>query len=154
MILPLIFTLLLSLSVAAQNTDEMWNEVSRTVQAGDFEGYAAVYHPDAVLVNAISGDSYPISEALSGWKPGFDKTAAGKMEAKVIFRFSERLMSESTSHETGIFRYSYRNQGQEWKHAYIHFQALSVKKDGKWLMIMEYQQEAADEEAWNELNNY
>ena len=31
--------------------DAFWNEVSGTVAEGDFEGYAATYHPDAILVS-------------------------------------------------------------------------------------------------------
>ncbi|MGD2123925.1 MAG: hypothetical protein PVJ76_19395, partial [Gemmatimonadota bacterium] len=31
--------------------DAFWAEVSRTVAEGDFEGYAATYHEDAVLVS-------------------------------------------------------------------------------------------------------
>ena len=38
--------------------DAIWAEVSRTVVEGDFDGMAAVYHEDAVLVNSISGSSY------------------------------------------------------------------------------------------------
>lgn len=157
MLNKLIFTFVLTLSVHiglfAQTVDDMWEEVSRTVQSGDFEGYAAVYHPDAVLVNGISGDSYPISEALAGWKQGFDDTRSGNMEAKVAFQITERLLSETTAHDTGIFRYSFRNSGEEWKHSLVHFQALMVKKEGKWLMMMEYQQKAASQKIWDKLIN-
>jgi hypothetical protein len=66
-----------ALPVQAQVTAELdryWAEVSRTVAEGDFEGYSATYHPDAVLVSLGSGNSYPISRALAGWKNGFDQT--------------------------------------------------------------------------------
>lgn len=58
----------------AAGVDDYWAEVSRTVTEGDFEGYAALYHEDAVLVNGISGQSYPISDALAGWRQGFEDT--------------------------------------------------------------------------------
>jgi hypothetical protein len=41
-------------AVSAQTTSELdafWDEMSRTVEAGDFDGYSALYHPDAVLVS-------------------------------------------------------------------------------------------------------
>lgn len=135
----------------AQVTDELdayWDEVSRTVAEGDFEGYATLYHPDAVLVSLHSGNSFPIAEALAGWKQGFDDTAAGRAEAGVDFRITRRLHGGTTAHETGIFRYTFTPDGGESVVAPVHFEALLVKKDGQWLMVMEYQKEPATEDEW------
>lgn len=131
--------------------DAFWAEVSRTVAEGDFEGYAALYHEDAVLVNGISGESYPISDVLDGWKQGFLDTQDGKMSASVEFRFSKRIHGETTAHDTGIFCYTSQMEGEELQSAYVHFQGLLVKKDGKWLMTMEYQMAPATEEEWEAL---
>lgn len=135
----------------SQTSDELdayWAELSQTVEEGDFEAYAALYHPDAVLVSAFSGDSYPIAQALAGWKQGFDDTAAGRAEAGVDFRLTQRLNDETTAHETGIFRYTFTPEGGEATVAPVHFEAVLVKKDGEWLMLMEYQKEMATEEEW------
>jgi uncharacterized protein (TIGR02246 family) len=137
-------------SVVAQVTAELdayWAEGSRTVAEGDFEGYAKIYHPDAVLVVGGSG-SYPIATALAGWKQGFDDTREGNAEAGVEFRLTERLVGETTAHETGIFRYFLTPEEGEEQVALIHFEALLVKKDGRWLMLMEYQKGPATEEEW------
>ena len=131
--------------------DAYWAESSRTVREGDFEAYAASYHEDAVLVNGIRGTSYAISQALDGWKQGFDDTRDGNMTASVDFRFSERLISENTAHETGIFRYVAQMEGAEETVALIHFQSLTVKKEGRWLMMMEYQIAVATDAEWNAL---
>jgi len=128
--------------------DAYWAELSRTVEEGDFEGYAALYHPDAVLVSLGSGTSYPIAQALAGWKQGFDDTAAGRAEAGVDFRLTQRLNNGTTAHETGIFRYTFTPEGGETTVAPVHFEALLVKQDGKWLMLMEYQKDVATEEEW------
>lgn len=130
--------------------DAYWAEVSRTVNEGDFEGYAAAYHPDAVLVFASSQQSVPLQQALTGWQPGFESTAAGDMSASVVFRFSQRLVSETTAWEKGIFHYqSETDQGVSG--AMVHFTALSVKKDGRWLMLMENQMSIATQEEWDAL---
>ncbi|MEJ2481553.1 MAG: nuclear transport factor 2 family protein [Gemmatimonadota bacterium] len=137
-------------AAAAQSTAELdayWAEVSRTVAEGDFEGYARIYHPDAVLVVGGSG-SYPIATALAGWKQGFDDTREGKAEAGVEFRLTERLVGETTAHETGIFRYFLRPDEGDEQIAQIHFEALLVKKDGRWQMMMEYQKEPATDAEW------
>ena len=131
--------------------DAYWTESSRSVREGDFEAYADSYHEDAVLVNGIRGTSYAISEALDGWKQGFDDTRDGKMSASVEFRFSERLISENTAHETGIFRYASQMEGEEESVALIHFQSLTVKKEGRWVMMMEYQIAAATDAEWEAL---
>lgn len=132
-------------SVQAQSVerDALWAEISRTVAAGDFEGYGATFHEDAVLVSNFSNSSTPISNALADWKQGFLNTQAGKMTAEVTFRFSQRLSDGTTAHETGIFRYVSTQQGQEPSVQLIHFEALLVKKDGTWKMTMEYQKSPA-----------
>jgi ketosteroid isomerase-like protein len=112
--LPLLFSLfLVQPADPTSEVDALWSAMSATVASGDFEGYSALYHEDAVLVNGISGESYPIADALEGWKQGFIDTKAGKMTASVEFRFSERLHSENTAHDTGIFHYTSQMEGQE-----------------------------------------
>jgi ketosteroid isomerase-like protein len=128
--------------------DAFWAELSRTVAEGDFDGYARLYHPDAVLVSLGSQSSYPIAQALSGWQQGFVDTRAGKAEAGVTFRFTQRLHDESTAHETGMFRYSFAPADGTPTVVTVHFESLLVQKDGAWLMVMEYQKSVATEEDW------
>jgi len=123
-----------------------WNEITRTVEEGDFYGMAATYHDDAVLANGMSGTTYPISSALAGWKPNIDKTKAGEIEATVEFRFTQRLSDPTTALETGIFHYAATPSGGELNEYYVHFEALLVKKDNGWLMMMEYQKSSATAE--------
>ena len=132
----------------ADELDAYWAEVSRAVEEGDFEGYGALYHPDAVLVSLGSGNSYPIAQALAGWKQGFVDTAEGRAEAGVDFRLTQRLQDETTAHETGIFRYTFTPATGDPVVAPVHFEALLVKQDGEWLMVMEYQKQTATEEEW------
>lgn len=147
----LFLTLLLTANInlfAQEGVDALWDEISKTVAEGDFEGYAATYHPDAVLVNGISGTSYPIADALAGWKQGFDDTKAGKMTASVEFKFTERLHSETTAFDTGVFKYSSQIEGSEPRTIYIHFQGLLTKTSGEWKLMMENQISVATEEEW------
>ena len=134
-----------------EEIDAFWAKASRTVEEGDYEGYANTFHPDAILVNGMSESSYPISQALAGWKQGFDDAKTGKMTASVEFRFSERLHSETTAHETGIFNYSWQNEGEEKQNVLIHFQALLTKVSGEWKLMMEYQVSEATKEEWENL---
>ena len=138
-------------SLSAQVTAELdafWAEVSRTVESGDFEGYSATYHPDAVVI--FGETSQPISDALAGWEAGFADTRTGLMEAYVQFRFSERRNDNTTAHETGIFRYESVSPADDGSVQYVHFEALLVKREG-WKMMMEFQRGEASEVEWRAL---
>lgn len=131
--------------------DAYWAEVSRSVREGDFEGYRATCHEEGVLVSGSSQTCHPLSKALARWKRGFMDTKAGKMKASVEFRFSQRYSDETTAHETGIFLYSSTDAEGKPNQEYINFEALLVKKEGGWKIMMEYQKSKATREEWNAL---
>lgn len=135
------------LAQVTEELDSYWAEVARTVEEGDFDGYAVLYHPDAVLVTSNSG-SQPIASALDGWQQLFVDTVEGKAKANVTFRFTQRLNDATTAHETGVFRYRFAPKDGEEAVSTVHFTALLVKKDGAWLMLMEHQKTPATEEDW------
>lgn len=150
--LVLFLSLFCSVSAMADDAIEaelnaFWKEASRTVAEGDFKGYAATYHPDAVLVNDKT--SYPISQALSGWKQGFDDTVSGKMQAGVSFRFSKRVHDDTTAHEKGMFHYYSIDADGKRNDGYFHMNALLVKKDSHWLMVMEHQVGVGTKAEWD-----
>ncbi|MDC6405870.1 MULTISPECIES: nuclear transport factor 2 family protein [Maribacter] len=128
-------------SLRIAELDTFWAEVSRTVREGDFEGYKATYHEDAVVVFTTreNKSSISITKALSNWKQDFIDTKAGKTKNTVEFRFSQRVGDENTAHETGIFGFqSNDDSGKTAPKQFVHFEALLVKKDNGWLMVMEY----------------
>lgn len=148
-VLSFVALLLLAAHSPDDDLDALWAEAARTVAEGDYDAYAALYHPDAVYVNALSGESHPIAVALANWKPGFEATKTGQTTASVAFRFTQRLHSETTAHDTGIFRYTAQAEGEETSTVYIHFEALLVRSDGAWKWIMEYQKALATEKEWD-----
>ncbi len=159
-ILLLAITILLSLSLSSvadqeevrlAELDVFWSEVSRTVKEGDFGGYSATCHPEAVLVAGTKKLSYPLTQALARWKKEFDDTKSGERESSAAFRFSQRLGDATTAHETAILRYSFRQGDGEMKHEYIHLEALLLKKNDGWKIIMEYQKAPATEAEWKAL---
>ncbi|MEN9675471.1 MAG: hypothetical protein RIS76_1367 [Verrucomicrobiota bacterium] len=128
-----------------------WKEVSRAVREGDFEGYKATCHDEGVLVSGVNKTSYPLTQALARWKPGFLDTHSGKMKASVEFRFQQRLGDNTTAHETGIFLYSSVDEKGQKKESLVHFEGLLVKKPGGWKILMEYQKGPATKEEWDAL---
>ena len=143
-------TILQAQDLAAE-LDGYWLRVSQAVKAGDLEAYRATCHPDGVLVSGKNAKSELLSQAFIRWGKEFADTKAGKMKARVDFRFSRRIRGKDTAHETGIFLYSSQRVGEEWKRDYVHFEALLVKKKGKWKILMEFQKSLATEAEWSEL---
>jgi hypothetical protein len=134
--------------------NQYWTEVSRTVREGDFEGYKATYHKDAVCVFTTREKKYtnPIDVQLALWKPGFADTKAGKNQGKVEFRFSQRVGDSTSAHETGIFYFtSLDKDGKILSQDGVHFESLLVKRNGVWLALMEYQKTKATQEEWDAL---
>jgi ketosteroid isomerase-like protein len=138
-------------SLRIAELDKFWTELARTVREGDFESYSATYHEDAVVIFASGKNktSIPAAKALAGWKQGFIDTKSGKNKSDVKFRFSQRIGDKTTAHETGIFIYTSSNSNGENEVQYrVHFEMLLIKRDDKWLGVMEYQKSDATEEEW------
>lgn len=131
--------------------DAYWKEVSRAVNSGDFPAYKATFHEKAVLVAGSKKASYPIAQALNRWKTEFDDTKAGDIEASVDFRFAHRYGDTQTAHESGIFLYTQKKKDAAPSAEYYAFEALLVKENGKWLMMMEYQIKPMTKEDWDKL---
>ena len=137
----------------AASSDEIdaaiWNVISATVAAGDLAGMAATYHADAVLVS--SKGTVAIARQLVEWGEGMERARLEGRSASVSFRFSSRQDDETTAFERGVFRYAETDADGVEEPVFIPFEALLVKKDGRWLIVMERQHEATDESAWSAL---
>lgn len=125
--------------------DAYWSVVSRAVNTGDFDAYAATCHREGVLVSGGKQTSQPLAAALARWKQEFVDTRDGKMKASVAFRFSRRIGDATTAHETGIFLYTAQKADVPPKSEHIHFEALLVKKADGWKILMENQKGPATE---------
>lgn len=130
-----------------------WAEAVRTVVEGDYEGYAALYHPDAVFVSDVKETAAPIGDQLAIWKPGFGATRSGEIVADVAFRFTARLRGPAdrptTAHETGLFRYVSHPPGETGEPAFVRFEALLVRTPDGWRWVMERQLAAATKAEWD-----
>ncbi len=150
-------------AISQSNSDDLrkneidktyWSVISKTVKEGDFEGYSATCHENAVLVTTAGENklSYPMPAALARWKQGFLNTKQGKQMDNVSFRFSQRIGNETTAHETGIFYFtSHNSTGKLITESYTHLEALLVKHGDKWVCLMEYQKAEATQEEWDAL---
>ena len=97
-----------------------------------------------------STSSENVSLVLATFEFGEDMEDAKRdgASASVSFRFTSRQDDGKTAFESGMFKYTVTaSSGAETSYR-VPFEALLVKKNGKWLILMERQLEAADEAAW------
>lgn len=142
----------LSLQAEVKELDAYWTEVSRAVKTGDFQAYKATCHPEAVLVTGTKKQSYPLANALVRWKKEFDDTKSGDRKSSAKFRFSNRYHDGTTAHETGMLLYEFSTKDGKSGKEYVFLEALLVKREGKWLIMMEYQKAVGTVEDWEKLN--
>ncbi len=131
--------------------DAYWGEVSRAVHEGDFESYKAASHPDAVLIAESKCLSQPYPVALERWRKDFDAAREGSVDATVEFRFSKRFGDQTTARETGMFRYTSRQPDGGTTSECVHLDALLVKRDGAWKILVENQTATGTEAEWEGL---
>lgn len=136
-------------SSTAQIDAQIWEVIARTVAEHDIEGMAAVYHPEAVLVH--DQGTVPIAPQLASWGEDMKRMRAAGTSARVSFRFDLRQDGQRSAFETGIFRYSTTDASGVETASYVRLETLLIKKEGAWLIVMERQLGAADENAWRAL---
>ncbi len=129
--------------------DAVWAAATAAVAKDDIVALGRIYHPAAVLVD--DSGTQPIAAALEGW--GKDMVAAKQAgtRASVAFRFSKRSDDAKSAFASGIFLYTTTTKAGVATPGYRRFEALLVKTDGRWQMLMERQLEAVTEKEWNAL---
>ena len=104
-----------------------------------------------MLVAGKAKKCYPLADALKRWKVEFDDTKAGTRTSSAEFRFHQRLGDATTAHETGILLYKAVTKEGKKIEDYVKFEALLLKRDGRWQIVMEYQVGASSKEDWEKL---
>jgi len=133
-------------SSAAIDAD-VWAPIAASVVHDDIAAMGRTYHPDAVLVSSTGTRS--IATALAGWGKDMVANKAKGIRATVEFRFTKRQDDAETAFETGVFKYTVTDKAGVSTPSYRRLEALLVKREGKWRIVMERQLEAVTEATWN-----
>jgi hypothetical protein len=133
--------------------DAFWADVSRTVAEGDFERMQATYHPDGIWegVNPANSRIQSLSAPFPGANEGFAKTRAGLQVPGLEFRFSSRLHDSTTAHEIGMVHYWVTPKDSARRDSYGLLDSYLVKKDGRWMILVEIQRWGMSKEEWEAL---
>ena len=62
---------------------------------------------------------------------------------------SQHLGDGKAAYETGIFHYTFEQDGKKGR-VYVNFEALLIK-EGTWKIMIEYQKSMATKEKWDKL---
>ena len=138
-------------AIIAQIDKELWKPLIESVYEADYPLHESCYHPSAIMVLEINGETMSGKQWLEGVKTGFE---ARKTEAKTTYikmRFSKRLHDSVSGYETGIFHFSNIRDGER-TNKYVKFQFLLTRENGKWQLLLENQLERLTEEDWNALD--
>lgn len=127
----------------------VWSAISATVVADDIVGMGRLYSPDAVLVTPKG--TTPIKEALDKWGRDMVAAKARGDRATVEFRFSRRQDDTTTAFEAGIFKYTVITTSGASTPNFYPFEALLVKTNGQWRLVMERQFDAVTQAEWDKL---
>ena len=138
-------------TISQEIDQHTWSVISQAVANADIEAMASTYHPDAVVVSAEK--TSPIKSTLVNWGEGMKKAAKDGTKASVSFRFASRIDNDSSAFETGIFKYTSIDASGKETRMFMNFETLLVKKDNRWLYLMEHQLDESDETSWNNLAN-
>lgn len=126
---------------------DVWTPIAASVVNDDIAAMGRTYHPDAVLVS--NGGTRSIASALAGWGKDMIANKAKGTRATVEFRFTKRQDDAETAFEAGVFKYTVTDKGGVSTPSYRRLEALLVKRQGKWRIVMERQLEAVTEATWD-----
>ncbi len=128
---------------------EVWSVVSATVAKNDAAGMGATYHPDAVYVG--TGGTRSIKSQLAKWSADMADMQRKGDRGAVAFRWTKRQDDSTTAFESGVFRYTLTPKSGAATTRYVTFEALLVKHQGKWRMLMEHQIVPTTADVWNRM---
>lgn len=135
--------------VSSEIDRAIWSVFTATVAAEDIVGMGRLYSPDAVLVTPKG--TTPIKETLERWGRDMVAAKARGDRATVEFRFSLRQDDSTTAFEAGLFKYTVITKSGVSTPQFVPFEALLVKTNGAWRVLMERQLAPVTQAEWDKL---
>jgi len=128
---------------------QVWAAISASVVDQDIDAMAATYHPDAVVVTPAG--TTPARLQLPKWGKDMVAAKAKGETATVEFRFSKRVDNADSAFEIGMFKYTVIDGAGKATSYHIPMEALLVRANGRWVVVMERQFAAVTADDWAKL---
>ncbi|WP_411895336.1 DUF4440 domain-containing protein [Winogradskyella sp. A2] len=139
----LLFIIIFAFSVNAQSKENLmeinqtWEKFYKAFETLDYNLMAEIHSEDLVRVSGgrriIDYNTY-----ISNYKVSYKRDKDAGQTNHISLRFFERINNGSNASERGIYKLV-RNKGTTKEQAYYgQFHVLLKKKDGKWMITMDY----------------
>ena len=115
----------------------VWSKFYKAFETLDYTLMADIHSKDLVRVSGgeriLDYDTY-----INNYKAGFERDKKAGQTSHIALRFFERINTDSTASERGIYRLT-RNKDTEKEQAYYgQFHVIFKNIDGEWKITMDY----------------
>lgn len=147
-ILLTITLICVSFFAQAQNTDKkaLWDAINRDIWKPFSEGYRtsqpekyiALHSKDFIRGEGSNKQVKNLTQYAESVRQMFDNVVKDKAKLELNFRFLERIASEQSASERGIYEFIYTNIKGEKQTFYGKFHVFLRKENGVWKILVDY----------------
>jgi hypothetical protein len=122
---------------------DIWVPYSEAILANDATRLIALMAPDFVRVFSFEKKIENRTQFSERMQKAFKKNKkeeeqVNERPVNIIFRYSERVITEAFASERGVYQNMFANAQGEIRSTYEVFHALSRKENGTWKMVSFY----------------
>jgi hypothetical protein len=142
----LITTLLLSLAFnycsgqareRLEAINSVWSKFYQAFETLDYQPMAEIHSKELVRISGGQRIS-DYEQYIEGYKSSFKKAKTDANSKRIELRFFERINSESTASERGIYKLINNENRPDEQAYYGQFHVIFKKEDGIWKILMDY----------------
>jgi ketosteroid isomerase-like protein len=118
--------------------NDIWYAFTSAYAARDLEAFLAVHSPELIRAGGPEGHVLNFDEYAAQTREWFAKLIEDGHNVAIELRFTERLASEATASERGVFRIVGTGAGGDERVFYSRFHTFARKTEGRWRIVVDY----------------
>jgi ketosteroid isomerase-like protein len=130
---------------------DIWIPFAEAYAAVDAEKYLKLHSAELIRGEGDRGRVLNLTQYSEGVRRSFEGWKKSGAKVGIQFRFLERIVSEESASERGIYQLSAARPGQEARSFYGKFHVFSRKENGVWKILIDYdsnEKDTIDEKAF------
>jgi ketosteroid isomerase-like protein len=130
---------------------DIWTPFTEAYAAVDAEKYLKLHSAELIRGEGDRGQVLSLAQYSEGVRRSFERWKKDGAKVGIQFRFLERIVSEESASERGIYQLSVTRPGQEARSFYGKFHVFSRKENGVWKILIDYdssEKDTIDEKAF------
>lgn len=117
---------------------QVWSKFYQAYEQSDHTLMEEIHSTKLIRVPANSGNVFGYEQAMNNYRSSFQRAKEKGEKRTIALRFFERLYSESSGSERGIYELSIKQEGKETKKYYGQFHVLLIKQNDSWKILVDY----------------